>query len=237
MDGFFEKFSIYDFFNLIATGIAFLCGFIVLEPLEFTALTRFLHEYPEMQWILFVIILGGCYLVGSILQQISGFIFEKKYSSSVTSTILCNHRSVLNNQIKLEVHQKYAKKLFQKKGIPFLEGCFTTLHSEYYFAYCSYYIQNQNKHNKSEKMRGLRGLYSMFVTCFSLLLIIAISKIGFAVINADPIFPLAGIACIYLFLMLVYCRAYKENTKYWIRMVLGIYEACVDIDMQDMKNK
>lgn len=236
MDGFFEKFSIYDFFNLIAAGIAFLCGFIVLEPLEFTDLARFLHEYPEMQWILFVIILAGCYLVGSILQQMSGLIFEKKYSSSVTSTILCNHHSVLNNQIKLEVHQKYAKKLFQEKGIPFFDGYFSTWHSEYYFAYCSYYIQNQNKHSKSEKMRGLRGLYSLLVICFSLLLIIALSKIGLAIMNDEPIFPLTGIACTYLFLMLVYCRAYKENTKYWVRMVLGIYESCADIDMHNTNN-
>lgn len=235
MDGFFEKFSIYDFFNLIAAGIIFLCGLFTLGLLELTTVAKFLREYPEMQWIIFIVILWTCYLIGTILQQIGSFVFEKKYSSSITSTILCNQHSIINNQIKLEVHQKYARKLFQEKGIPFSGDCFSAWYSEYYFAYCSYYIQNQNKHRKSEKMRGLRGIYSLLVTCFASLLTIVLLRIAYAVVNSEPVFWLIGVAFAYLLLLLIYCRAYKENTKYWVRMVLGVYETCVDIDMHEIK--
>ncbi len=235
MDGFFEKFSIYDFFNLIAAGIIFLCGLLALGLLELTTLAEFLSKNPEMQWVLFIVILGVCYLIGTFFQQISGFMFEKKYSHSITSTILCNQHSVLNNQIKLEIHQKYARKLFQEKGIPFSGDCFSDLYCEYYFAYCSYYIQNQNKHHKSEKMRGLRGIYSLLATCFALLLAASLFRIAFAVVYSESIVCLIFIASTYLLLLLIYGHAYKENTKYWVRMVLGVYETCVDIDMRNMQ--
>lgn len=235
MDGFFDKFSIYDFFNLIAAGIVFLCGLLALGLLELTTIANFLSENPQMQWVLYIVILGGCYLIGTVFQQISSFMFEKRYSHSIISTILCNRHSVLNNQIKLEVHQKYARKLFQEKGIPFSGDCFSDLYCEYYFAYCSYYIQNQNKHHKSEKMRGLRGIFSLLATCFALLLIISLFIIAFTLVNSESIICLIGIACAYLLLFLICCHAYKENTKYWVRMVLGVYETCVDIDMRDMR--
>lgn len=234
MDGFFEKFSIYDFFNLLASGIVFLIGLLVLDLVELTTLAEFLRANSEMQWILSIIMLGGCYLIGTIFQQVSSITFEKRYSNKITSTILCNSFSVLNNQFKLEVHQNYARKLFQEKGIPFSGNCFSKWYCEYYFAYCSYYIQNQNKHHKAEKMRGLRGIYSLLVTCFALLCIISLFRVAFAVANSESYLYFIGIACVYLALLLIYVRAYKENTKYWVRMVLGVYEACVDIDMREI---
>ena len=145
MDGFFEKFSVYDFFNLLASGIIFLLGLLALGLLELTTLADFLSTNTEMQWVLFILILGGCYLIGTIVQQIGSIAFERRYSNGITSTVLCNRYSVLTNLIKLEVHQKYARMLFQAKGIPFDGDCFSGWHCEYYFAYCSYYIHNQNK--------------------------------------------------------------------------------------------
>lgn len=236
MDGFFEKFSIYDFFNLLASGIVFLIGLLVLGLLKLTTLAEFLGTNSEMQWILFVVILGECYLIGTILQQLGSIMFEKKYSNSITSTILCNRYSVLSNQIKLEVHQNYARKLFQEKGIPFSGNCFPEYYCEYYFAYCSYYIQNQNKHHKAEKMRALRGIYSLFVTCFALLCAISICRIAFAVANSESYLYFLCFACVCFILLLIYVHAYKENTKYWVRMVLGVYETCIDIDMRDANN-
>lgn len=214
MDGFFEKFSIYDFFNLLAAGIIFLIGLLALGLLELTALAEFLGTTSETNWILYVIILGGCYLIGTFFQQIGSIAFEKKYSNQITSTILCNKFSVLNNQFKLEVHQDYARKLFQEKGIPFSGNCFSKWHCEYYFAYCSYYIQNQNKHHKAEKMSGLRGIYSLFVTCFALLLAISLARIVFAMVNSDSFADYVGVACVCFILLFVYIHAYKENTQY-----------------------
>lgn len=237
MDGFFEKFSIYDFFNLLASGIVFLLGLLALRFLELTSLADFLSSNTEMQWVLFAVILGGCYLIGTIFQQTSSIVFERKYSNGITSTVLCNRYSVLTNQIKLEVHQKYARSLFLAKGIPFDGDCFSGWHCEYYFAYCSYYIQNRNKHHKAEKMRGLRGIYSLLVTCFAFLCIIALFRVAFAVVNSESYLYFMGIACVYLALLLLYVHAYKENTKYWVRMVLGVYEACVDIDMREINKE
>lgn len=240
MDGFFDKFSIYDFFNLLATGIIFLCGLLALKIFELTDLAVLLANSPEMKWISFVVILGVCYLVGAAFQQFSSILFEKRYSKNITSTILCGRYSVLNNPIKLEVHQKYAKKLFQEKEIPFSGICFSSWLCDYYFAYCTYYIQNQNKHHKAEKMRELRGFYSSLITCFALLLVISLFNIPLSETNSELIFCgiEIGIGCMRLFLFLLFLlciRAYKKNTQYWARMVLGIYETCVDIDVRELK--
>lgn len=219
---------------MIATGIIFLCGLITLGFWELTTFAKFLHENPEMKWVLFVVTLGGCYLIGTVLQQVSSFVFEKKYSKRIISTILCNQQSVLNNQTKLKVHQEYARKLFQRKRILFSSDIFLEQHCDYYFTYCSYYIQNQNKHHKPEKMRGLRGIYSLLVTCFAVLFVLSLFRIAYGLGRSESIVCLIHIACMYFALFLLYCHAYQENTKFWVRMVLGVYETCVDIDMRNI---
>lgn len=241
MDSFFDKLSIYDFFNLLASGIVFLCGLLALEVFDLSDLADLLAKSPEMEWISFVVILGVCYLVGAAFQQFSSIVFEKKYSEKITSTILCDRYSVLNNPIKLEVHQRYAQKLFDEKEILFSGTCFSTWYCDYYFAYCTYYIQNQNKHQKAEKMRGLRGLYSSLITCFALLLLISLFIIPLSKTTPDWTFcgiefGIESIRIILFIFFLICIHAYKINTKYWVRMVLGIYETCVDIDNREMKN-
>ena len=111
---------------------------------------------------------------------------------------------------------------------------FLEQHCDYYFTYCSYYIQNQNKHHKPEKMRGLRGIYSLLVTCFAVLFVLSLFRIAYGLGRSESIVCLIHIACMYFALFLLYCHAYQENTKFWVRMVLGVYETCVDIDMRNI---
>lgn len=237
MDGFFEKLGIYDFFNLIASGVVFLLGLVALDFLEFGSLTAFGESYSGMEWVIIVAALGGCYLIGVAFQQIANIIFEKKYCKKITSTILCNRYSILDNPIKLRIHQNGARELFHRKKISFTGNCFSAQYCNYYFSYCSYYIQNQGKHQKTEKIRGLRGIYSLLVVCFFLLCIISICKIIIALINSEPYIMYIGIALIFLAMYLLSINAYRESLKDWVKMILGVYEVCVDIDLQERPHK
>lgn len=238
MDGFFEKFSIFDFFNLLAAGAIFLLGLIAIfapELGELSCINIVIDTISKTEWFLGASILGVCYLIGTLFQQVSSLTFERKYSHRITSRILCNQNSVMNNPIKLQVHQEYARQLFEKKKISYTGNCFSEVYCEYYFAYCSYYIQNQNKSHKTEKMRGLRGIYSLLVTCFTMLLFISLIWIALSVVCGFAVLYRIIVAIVFIVLILIYSHAYRVTTQYWVRMVLGVFETCIDIDLHIAK--
>ena len=187
MDGFFEKFSIYDFFNLIGSGLVFLMGLVLMGVLPIFELMKSIPDAANWQWLLIIAVLGVCYLSGTFFQQISSLCFEKRYCNKLTSKILCENGTVIDNKLKLEIHQRKARELFKRKCLQFEAESFSEEQCNYYFAYCSYYIQNQNNHHKAEKMRGLRGMYSLLLTCFFFLIVVCAVQIAFCFIRSEEV--------------------------------------------------
>lgn len=232
MDGFFEKFSIYDFFNLLGSGLVFMMGLVAVDIIPVNDLLVQLGGVADLEWLAIIAVLGICYLLGTAFQQISSLVFEKRYCNKLTSSILHEGKTVVDNELKLKVHQEKARKLFSQKKISSKEKDFSPEHCNYYFAYCSYYIQNHNNHHKAEKMRGLRGMYALLIVCFCTLATSAVIKACICVISAEPVVRQLACLVIFVFLFLLCIRAYRENVRYWIKMVLGVYEVCDDIDLQ-----
>lgn len=230
MDGLFEKFSLYDFFNLIVSGALFIFG---VQLLGFTPLT-FINERMNLQnekifiycfWLLF------CYVIGSVVQGIELFLERKGISSFQQNKIencLNNDSDTISNEEKRKVYQRDARRLFADKNIKVVKNEFTPDQCEYYFAYCSYCIQLKEQNKKTEKMRGIKGISSLFSICFILLCLLGalrtIYLLGrgegieelFFIITCTIIFGVLGIVCYYRMKIVIIN---------WIRMVFGTYEA------------
>lgn len=236
MDGVLEKFSVYDFFNVLGAGAVFLFGLQALDMVTLQSIVNYIGVAEST--ISIIGLLGICYLCGSVLQQIGAWVSKRKhgYVKKVTETLLCtNGNSILSNQIKVKLHRKLAFTVFKEKEIDCDEhqNCFHL--SDYYFTYCTYYIQVRDKHHKAEKMRSLKGISSLLMLCFCSLAVLALLKTGILMFQNMPAsvyrkYVMLGIGFIVL-TVLNQC-AYRRNVRYWIRMVLASYEACVDMDRQ-----
>ena len=230
MDGFFEKFSIYDFFNLLFGGGVFIIG---LHLLQLPLLDFLINgiKIPDNNIITLTLSLSICYLIGLELQGI-GHRFEKSCSRKMTESFLRDDSAVIDHEEKLRIYQKKAKELFTKKGIDIKEDHFEKRHCEYFFAHCIYYIQIRDESWKPEKMRSLKGLSRILMTCFACLSLIGvILGIPHLIYKGASLFEF-----LIIFIMILgFCALsvtnffrMKQNTRFWIRMVLGLYEACSD---------
>lgn len=116
MDNILGKYSVYDFFNLICTGAVFLIGLQFLGIDMYTALLT-LFSVDILQEInminLFIIVfllIGVCYIIGSVIQEFSGFL-EKKVFRIYDKAIerLMYDKKVITNDIKRQVYIAEAK--------------------------------------------------------------------------------------------------------------------------------
>lgn len=233
MDGVFEKFSVYDFFNLIFCGGTFMLG---LHIIEFTPILYLKDKIgmPQNDFIFLGVVLLVCYIIGFELQAIESIIMQKifKIQSKMTGSFLLDENDIISNHLKKKVYQQKAKELFKAKNIEVKNNKFSVEQCEYFFAYCSYFNQVNGQSKKTEKMRGLKGISGLWMICFTSLFLIG----GIRLLYLIPIyksfkesFPLLFIIGIFGVLAATSYNRMKTNIKYWIRMVLGVYEVCRDI--------
>ena len=230
MDSVIEKFSIYDFFNLLFSGGIFIAG---LHLLGFPLLEIIYSDIhlPESEIIFCTIVLLLCYVIGFALQAISSIIGKgDRIQSKMTSTFLFDGNNVIVNPEKLKIYQTKAKELFRRKNIHVKDNNFSPEQCEYFFSYCIYFIQVQNK--KTEKMRSLKGLSSLWLMCFSLLSILGAIRVSYLIAIQTtlqllylPIFS----TLIYCVLVYISYFRLKIDITYWIKMLLGVYEVCSEI--------
>lgn len=233
MDGTFEKFSVYDFFNLIISGGAFIGG---LHLIGFAPLYFLMNDIkvPDNEIIALALVLLICYIIGFELQGVGSWIEinKLKTQSEMTGTFLRDDSNVITNKEKLKVYQKKAKELFKTKNIKVKNNEFTKDQCEYFFAYCSYFVQVKGQSKKTEKMRGLKGLSSLWMVCFALLFLIGLAQITLMLINGVNFekmkFPFLSTIAFIVLSITSYYRM-KTNIRYWIRMILGTYEVCSEL--------
>ncbi len=233
MDAIFEKFSLYDFFNVIFSGGIFLLGLHVIGifPLSYVENGMGL---PNCDIIMYAVIFFLCYIVGACLQFIGSWLTTNrdyfKFQSHMTNSILNDKAIFDNNECKLEVYKRLADKIFEKKQITVENGVYTAEQCGYFFAYCSYYIQVHGHSGKTEKMRALKGLDCLWMVCFAVLAIITwvrcIYLLSFCLVDNITVALVCGI--IFPVLSIISYHKMKTNVKYWIKMVLATYEICSD---------
>ena len=233
MDGILEKFSLYDFFNVIFSGGIFLLGLHVMGifPLSYVEKEMGL---PNHDIIMYAVIFFFCYIVGACLQFIGSCLTKNigflKFQSGITSSILNDKEIYDNNSCKLTVYKGLADKIFEKKGISVKDGVYTAEQCEYFFAYCSYYIQVHGHKSKTEKMRALKGLDCLWMVCFAVLAVITwvrcIYLLPCCLVDNITVALVCGI--IFPVLSIISYHKMKTNVKYLIKMVLATYEICSD---------
>lgn len=240
MDNLFGKFNVFDFFNLILSGAIFIIGlqFVGIKIHNFIISNCGLLEISKsenlnlLNLILYiVIVLAICYIIGGCMQEIGTF-FQKKvfrvYEKSI-STFL-NDSSIVDNEIKYMVYRNEANKLFKLKGIKARKDKFSVEQNKYFFSYCVYYIQIRGQHEKTEKLREISGLSNILSTCFAILFIIGCGGWIYQMISGINDLQILITIIIFAMLAIVFWFRMKKIILYRIRMVLCIYEACIDMD-------
>lgn len=255
MDGVLEKFSIFDFFNLIFTGFIFLMSLQFLNIFLFDYISSIFYNSKFISMLFakigqadndtttsilisyFIFLMSISYIIGSFIQEIGLFMQDKitKVQDRTISNIL-NDDTIVKGGIKRQICVKEARELFQKKNIKYSKkGKFTSDQCHYFYTYCIYYIQIREQHKKTEKMRNLHGISSMLSTNFALSVLIGIifhilfpNILQTSYIKNIDINYLIIILIIYSLLAIMFWMRMKKHILHRIRMVLNTYEVNVD---------
>lgn len=233
MDSVFEKFSVYDFFNLLFSGGVFVGS---LHLIGFSPLSFLINDLniPENEILSLSLILLVYYIIGFELQSLSLWIEQHKFKiqSTMTSTFLLDNTNIINNHEKLKAYQTKAKDFFKSRNIEIQNNEFTLDQCEYFFAYCSYFIQINGYSKKAEKLRGLKALSSLWMVCFAFLFLIGLGQIVYSLSQGTSfgkiVIPFFS-TILFLILSITCFYRTKANMKSWIRIVLGTYDVCSDL--------
>ena len=233
MEGVLEKFSIYDFFNLLFSGGILIAGIHILGFPLLEILYNDIH-LPESEILFCAVILLLCYVIGFALQAISSIVGKGiKIQSKMTSTFLLDGNNVIKNTVKLRIYQEKAKELFIRKNIHVKDNNFTPEQCEYFFAYCSYFTQVHGQSKKSREDAWFERLVQSLVNMFCPIKFVRrdtnLYLILFIQSNLNSlILPIIS-TLIYCALIFISYFRMKIDITYWIRMLLGVYEVCSDI--------
>lgn len=235
MEQVFERFSLYDFFNLLFSGGMLILG---LQILGFPVISHIEHGIglPDNEVVYLLFMLLVCYVTGFILQGMGSWFDWHVFRSQtrMVNALLSDSGSIVHNKAKLRVYQSKAREILRRKKIAFREQVFSGEQSEYIFAYCSYVIQMSGRCAKAEKMRALKGLAMQWSVCFAMLAVLGVVPLGCRVAQsapfADVIRALFMIGVCAILAVVCFFRM-RENLKYWIRMVLAMYEALDDLGL------
>lgn len=256
---FSEHLGIYDFFNVILAGLAFMLGLGLIHDDLFEYIGTNLSLIKGLAVIVFI------YLWGMILQEAGSYCDKKffKIYSGMTKRILkgkidigyeCEtNNDIIKNPFVLARYRKSAEKLlldlgFDKEKIEYendqLNG--------FVFSTCQYYVSVYGKDKKIEKMRALFAMSKTLMSCFFLLTILAFLSLFF---NTDPLLGILDNVSIFSILDCKACAAKgmlilifgvmgilfvnraKRTMKNFLLILLGTYNALVSTVGSDDKQQ
>lgn len=232
MDTIAQKYSVFDFFNLLIAGAVSLCVLAICQYPKSIVFLEMVAEYTGNSGFLsFVLIVtyAGCSLICGMVLQVAGHYLIKEKMGWQTKLIskCLNGKGIFENSYR-------TSRVFQK-AIRFLniKDTKTELSKEEtsaFFAYCVYYLHVRRKDEKTEKLRETQGLSELFACVFWITpmfsIIISIIQV---VIWHDMNFNISCIvsaSVISVMLGFVFYHRYKISCCNRIRMVLSIYDAC-----------
>lgn len=232
MDSVTDKYSVFDFFNLIIGGFAFLLGLALCNYTQAVALrSSLISEFGDIESIAIIIsvLFIGCSLIaGTVINEIMHFFFYTilKLEDKVFKNCL-NKSGLIKNEYKLRDYREKAKEYLELTSIND-DDDFTPAQCSAFFGHCIYYIHVRDKDRKTEKLREVKGLSELFAFVFFLIPTISF----FIYIFTNKLCSVNGTTMFFYTLFLIFgciffMRAQRalENR---IKMVLAVYNACVD---------
>lgn len=236
MDGITSKFNVLDFFNLLIGGVIFELVLGICHYSQFViAVERLSDVLNDSKIIMIIAIVASiCFALvfGMIFQTIGHKFIKEKWGWEKNNINNClKGNDLFSNEIRLKNLRRKAYNYLQlddKKSDLTEDQCTA------FFAYCIYYLYVRNLDQKPEKLRETQGLSELFACIFWITPVISISlfivqKIFFnATIN--NLWILIFVYCICLLLGKIFYDRYKISCLNRIRLVLSIYDACVDME-------
>lgn len=228
MDNVSEKLGLYDFFNVISVGAVFILHIVFLFPNMLSNYDNWISDGAIKFAGIFVL----AYLIGIFFQELGANLENIKFFNmkrKLTTAFLINE-AIIDNSVKLEQYRKYAKDILKIKGIEFSED-FTPEQNGYVYSYVEYYIEQKGRNKKFEKMRALYGMSKSLLCCMVVIMLICVVGISFGckLYGFDITRSLWLVLYSAISILIYYFRT-KRCMKYRIRMMMGIYEACVEFE-------
>lgn len=168
--------------------------------------------------------------IESILKKIKG-LFKLKKENIVEKE---KKNKIIDNAIKLEVYRKHGKEILDNKEYEFT-GEFSHEECKFIYAYCIYYIENKGKSAKYEKMRGL---FDMSRTMMSSSLLLLLGSCIMLIYNLIVVrgfnIEIENIVQIFIFALctVIFCGRAKRIMNYKARMLMEVYDVCMDINKE-----
>lgn len=233
MDSLTDKFSVFDYFNLIIGGAIFWLGVGICNETQLAeALSHICGEVETSSVLVFLLIVLAIivtYITGAVLNEGAHLIFKKGFKWEETKIKNCLiDEEIIGNPIKL--HR------YKQKASYYLNGTNSEVQQKFepdqcaaFYAYCVYYIQVRNQNQKPERLREVQGL-SGLLTC-----VFAAIPIGSIILSPDNISICERICAnlkeylLCFALAVIFLIKHRRDTLYRIRMVLAVYDACYDM--------
>lgn len=250
---FSEQLGIYDFFNVLLSGVIFVCGCSIVS----SSLSSWLWSEMTFQKGLGIVL--AIYVIGIILQEI-GSIADRKYfniykgmSQSILKGISDEKydkettNEIIKNPILLERYRNTAEKLIEDfKSDKFEKDFDNDYISGFVFCVSQYYVSVKGKDKKVEKMRALFAMSKTLIVCFLVLTLFAIFSAVF-IPDTSLIFgniPTIGcgvcsgkiiLAIVFLMIGRVFYFRAKRTMKNFLLILLGTYDAIIRAEENEAK--
>lgn len=241
MDNLTDKFSVFDYFNLIIGGAIFWLGVGICNEAQLAeALSRISGEAEVSSVLIFLLIILAIvvsYITGAVLNECSHLVFKKgfKWEDGKIKNCLIDE-VIIGNPIKL--HR------YKQKASYYLNGTNSEVQEKFepdqcaaFYAYCVYYIQVRNQNQKPERLREVQGLSGLLTCVFAA---IPIGTIILSPTNISICERICANSKDYLLcfvLAVIFLIKHHRDTTYRIRMVLATYDACFDMCKTKTRNE
>lgn len=232
MDAITQKYSVFDFFNLLIAGIVFLSTMVICHyPNSIIFLKTISTNIDDSIFLTVISIITyvGCALVlGMILQVVGHWLIKEKlgWQTKVITECLTGSGIFDNSYRTKRLLLKAMDYLGTKESVINKDEILT------FFAHCIYYLHVNHKDEKTEKLRETQGLSELFACVFwsvpAFSLIICIFQIVILQ-NMDINFVcLLTTYVVSILLGVIFYYRYKISCHNRIRMVLSIYDECTN---------
>jgi hypothetical protein len=234
MESMTEKFSVFDFFNLLISGTIFLLVLGICYYPQMWEDILSLSCLMDDNYFLFIVMLVAffvcSFIIGSVLQELGHFVIEKKIGWEQKLSANClNEDGIFTNCLRLKILQAKARdylQLSKKTSKRFTEEqCLT------FFAYCIYFLHIKELDKKTEKLREAKALSELCACEFAIIPltnIIIIQLIPRGMINCSDWGRILFISVVCFLLSYIFYKRYQCLAQNRILIVFGIYDAYRD---------